>query len=139
MAKDGIARKMGENSERHSKQDSCGDGGKTCSSAFGDTGSALYKCSDGGSTQNRSCGGCLPRLPVSAPLMRGSFPFSSSISALVDTPIRVPRVSKISTNRNAKDHYQEFQGEDPVKLQSSRRSGDRLGMASPLLKSGSRL
>ena len=37
-----------------------------------------------------------------APLMRGSFPSSSSMFALEETPTRVPRVSKISTKRNAK-------------------------------------
>ncbi|SCI93347.1 Uncharacterised protein [uncultured Butyricicoccus sp.] len=37
-----------------------------------------------------------------AGLMRGSLPSLSSISALVATPISVPRVSKISTNRNEK-------------------------------------
>ena len=37
-----------------------------------------------------------------APLICGSFPFSSNISALDDTPINVPIVSNISTNRNAK-------------------------------------
>ena len=34
--------------------------------------------------------------------MPGSFPSLSSISAFVATPISVPRVSKISTNRNEK-------------------------------------
>ena len=33
--------------------------------------------------------------------MRGSLPFSSSISALDETPISVPIVSNISTNKNA--------------------------------------
>ena len=38
----------------------------------------------------------------SAGLILGSFSFSSSIPAFVDTPISVPSVSKISTKRNAK-------------------------------------
>ena len=38
----------------------------------------------------------------SAGLILGSFSFSSSIPAFVETPISVPRVSKISTKRNAK-------------------------------------
>ena len=37
----------------------------------------------------------------SAPLMRGSLPSSSSMSALEATPIRVPSVSNRSTKRNA--------------------------------------
>ena len=37
----------------------------------------------------------------SAPLISGSLPSSSSMSALEAQPIRVPSVSKISTNRNA--------------------------------------
>ena len=36
---------------------------------------------------------------IKAPLMRGSLPSSSSMSALDATPIRVPRVSNRSTNR----------------------------------------
>lgn len=35
-------------------------------------------------------------------LISGRFPFSSSILALVATPVRVPRVSKISTNKKEK-------------------------------------
>ena len=35
-------------------------------------------------------------------LMRGRRPFSSNIFAFVATPITVPKVSKMSTNRNAK-------------------------------------
>ena len=38
----------------------------------------------------------------SAGLILSNFPFSSNISALLATPIRVPIVSNISTNRNAK-------------------------------------
>lgn len=38
---------------------------------------------------------------ISAPLILGSFPFSSSMSAFADTPISVPIVSNKSTNRNA--------------------------------------
>ena len=37
-----------------------------------------------------------------AGLIRGSMPFSSSISDFVATPISVPSVSKTSTNRKAK-------------------------------------
>ena len=37
----------------------------------------------------------------SAPLIWGSFPSSSNISALADTPTSVPIVSKRSTNKNA--------------------------------------
>ena len=38
---------------------------------------------------------------INAPLIFGSFPSLSSISALVATPISVPSVSKISTNKKA--------------------------------------
>lgn len=38
---------------------------------------------------------------ISAPLILGSFPSLSSMPAFVDTPIRVPSVSKRSTKRNA--------------------------------------
>ena len=38
---------------------------------------------------------------INAPLIFGSLPFLSSMSALEATPIKVPRVSNISTNRNA--------------------------------------
>src|SRR5699024_10199758 len=37
---------------------------------------------------------------IKALLTSGRLPFSSSIFALVATPVRVPRVSKISTNKN---------------------------------------
>lgn len=37
----------------------------------------------------------------SAPLILGSFPFLSNMSALDATPIKVPSVSNISTNKNA--------------------------------------
>ena len=39
---------------------------------------------------------------ISAPLIFGRCPSSSNIPALVDTPINVPIVSNISTNKNAK-------------------------------------
>ena len=74
----------------------------------------------------------------SAPLIRGSFPFSSSILALVDTPISVPRVSKISTNKKAKITTRNSREKIPENS-SFPKIGERLGIASPLLKSGSRL
>ena len=46
---------------------------------------------------------------IRAPLILGSLPSSSSIPAFVDTPIKVPRVSKISTNKNAKNNNKEIQ------------------------------
>ena len=45
---------------------------------------------------------------IRAPLMWGSWPFSSSISLLAATPMRVPRVSKVSTNRKAKMTAKKF-------------------------------
>ena len=75
---------------------------------------------------------------ISAPLMRGSFPFLSSMFALEDTPIRVPMVSNISTNRNANM----ITKNSPVfrmEKSSFPKIGARLGMESPLEKSGNRL
>ena len=73
-----------------------------------------------------------------APLIFGSFPFSSSMSALEATPIRVPSVSNISTNRNAnmmttKSMVNTFEKSICIKV------GAMLGMEIPLEKSGSRL
>ena len=70
---------------------------------------------------------------ISAPLILGSFPFSSSMSAFADTPISVPIVSNKSTNRTIK-----FREKIPLKS-SLQKIGDRLGMDNPLLKFGNRL
>ena len=70
--------------------------------------------------------------------LRGSFPFLSSMFALEDTPIRVPMVSNISTNRNANM----ITKNSPVfrmEKSSFPKIGARLGMESPLEKSGNRL
>ena len=45
-------------------------------------------------------------------MIPGSLPSLSSISALVAHPISVPRVSKISTNRNANTTTRKFS--DPI-------------------------
>ena len=75
---------------------------------------------------------------MSAPLIRGSFPSLSSISALEATPISVPIVSKISTNRNAKIITANSRSGTPSRL-NLQKIGARLGMEIPLEKSGSRL
>ena len=75
---------------------------------------------------------------ISAPLILGSFPFSSSMSAFADTPISVPIVSNKSTNRNANKMTIKFREKIPLKS-SLQKIGDRLGMDNPLLKFGSRL
>ena len=74
----------------------------------------------------------------SAPLIRGSFPSLSSISALEETPTSVPIVSKRSTNKNANKITMKSSEKIPLKS-SLQKIGDRLGIARPLLKSGSRL
>ena len=74
----------------------------------------------------------------SAPLIRGSFQFSSSIPALDETPIRVPIVSNRSTNRNEKITTIKFRDKIPEKF-ILQKTGARLGIEIPLLKSGSRL
>ena len=74
----------------------------------------------------------------SAPLIRGSFPFSSSMPAFADTPTRVPMVSNRSTNRNANRIVRKSKVKIPWKS-SLNRIGDRDGMDNPLLKSGRRL
>ena len=51
----------------------------------------------------------------SAGFICGSLPFSSSISAFEHTPIRVPKVSKRSTNRKA--NYSRFQRQEHTALQ----------------------
>ena len=73
-----------------------------------------------------------------APLMFGSLPSSSSMPALEDTPTRVPRVSKRSTNKNANRITRKSSEKTPSNC-SFAKIGERLGMESPLLKSGSRL
>ena len=51
----------------------------------------------------------------SAPLMWGSLPSSSSMSALEATPIRVPRVSNRSTKRNENMTAKKFRMPTPLK------------------------
>ena len=75
---------------------------------------------------------------ISAPLMFGSLPSLSSMSALEATPIRVPRVSNISTNRNANTMTMNWLNGIAVKF-SLQKIGARLGMEIPAEKSGSRL
>ena len=74
----------------------------------------------------------------SAPLIFGSFPSSSSISALEATPIKVPRVSNMSTNRNANMIVRKFRERTPEKSIFIKVE-DMLGMPMPELKSGSTL
>ena len=52
---------------------------------------------------------------ISAPLIFGRCPSSSNIPALVDTPINVPIVSNISTNKNAKITTMKFRENTPHK------------------------
>ena len=73
-----------------------------------------------------------------APRMFGSFPSLSSISALEATPIRVPRVSNISTNKNANMMTTKSR-ENTMEKSIFIRVGVRAGMEKPLEKSGSRL
>ena len=75
---------------------------------------------------------------ISAPLIFGRCPSSSNIPALVDTPINVPIVSNISTNKNAKITTMKFRENTPLKS-SLPNTGMILGIENPLLKSGSRL
>ena len=75
---------------------------------------------------------------ISAPLILGSFPSLSSMPAFVDTPIRVPSVSKRSTKRNANTTTTNS-SENTFLKSSFPNTGARLGIASPELKSGSRL
>ena len=74
---------------------------------------------------------------ISAPLILGSFPSSSNMSALEATPISVPIVSNISTNKNAKMTTIKFSVKIPLNC-SLPKTGIMLGIDSPLLKSGSR-
>ena len=52
---------------------------------------------------------------IRAPLMRGSLPSSSSISALEATPMRVPRVSNRSTKRKENMTAKKFRMPTPEK------------------------
>ena len=70
--------------------------------------------------------------------MFGSFPSLSSISALEATPIRVPRVSNISTNKNANMMTTKSR-ENTMEKSIFIRVGVRAGMEKPLEKLGSRL
>ena len=72
-----------------------------------------------------------------APLILGSFPSLSSISAFDATPINVPMVSNISTNKNAKITTIKFREKIPPNW-SLPRTGMILGTDKPLLKSGRR-
>ena len=73
-----------------------------------------------------------------APRILGSFPSLSSISALEATPMRVPRVSNRSTNRNANMTTKKSRDKIPEKSICIK-VGARLGTLIPLEKSGSRL
>ena len=74
----------------------------------------------------------------SAPLIFGSFPSLSSMSALDATPIRVPSVSNISTNRNANMMVTKFSDRIPEKS-ILKKVDAMLGIPSPLEKSGNTL
>ena len=70
-----------------------------------------------------------------APRILGSFPSLSSISALEATPIRVPRVSNISTNRNA--NITTRKSRDSTRLKSTCiKVSFMLGIPKPDVKSG---
>ena len=73
-----------------------------------------------------------------APLIFGSFPSLSSISALDATPISVPSVSNISTNRNANMMVTKFRDRMPLKS-ILKKVGAMLWIPKPLEKSGSTL
>ena len=73
-----------------------------------------------------------------AGLILGSFPSLSSISALDATPIRVPSVSNMSTNRNANMMVRKLNEKMPLKS-SFKNVGAMLGRERPELKSGSTL
>ena len=74
----------------------------------------------------------------SAPLIFGSLPSLSSISALEATPIRVPSVSNISTNRNA-NMMTTKSSENTMEKSIFIKVGAILGTEIPFEKSGSRL
>ncbi len=71
----------------------------------------------------------------SAPLILGSLPSLSSMSALEATPISVPSVSNMSTNRNASIMVIKFALKMPEKS-SLPRVGMTDGIASPFAKFG---
>ena len=73
-----------------------------------------------------------------APLIFGSLPSLSSMSALEATPIRVPRVSNISTNKNANMITIKSSEKTPAKSIFIK-VGAILGTEIPLEKSGRRL
>ena len=71
-------------------------------------------------------------VPITAPTV------VATASAISDTPISVPIVSNKSTNRNANRMTIKFREKIPLKS-SLQKTGDRLGMDNPLLKFGNRL
>ena len=73
-----------------------------------------------------------------APLIFGRLPSLFSISALEATPIRVPSVSNISTNKNA-NMITKKSSEKTMEKSVFKNVGAMLGMESPPEKSGSRL
>ena len=73
-----------------------------------------------------------------APFILGSFPSLSSIFAFVETPISVPIVSNISTNKNANMTTKSLS--ENILLKSNLKNiGAILGTEKPLLKLGNRL
>lgn len=83
------------------KENGYGDGGKTGPSAFRNASRTFYEGGRGGNADARADGGGDSVSHESA-FDAGQLPSSSSMFALEETPTRVPRVSKISTKRNAK-------------------------------------
>ena len=73
-----------------------------------------------------------------APLIRGSLPSLSSISALEATPISVPSVSNISTNKNA-NMMTTKSSENTMEKSIFMKVGAMLGIETPAEKSGRRL
>ena len=75
---------------------------------------------------------------IRAPRILGSFPSASSIFALDATPISVPSVSNMSTNKNANIIIKKSRLNNPEKS-TCINVGAILGIESPFEKSGSRL
>ena len=73
-----------------------------------------------------------------APFMRGSLPSLSSMSALEATPISVPSVSNMSTKRNA-NIITTKSSENTIEKSIFIKVGIMLGTEIPFEKSGSRL
>ena len=115
--KGGNCQEEGERNRGEGKENGYGDGGKTGPSAFRNASRTFYEGGRGGNAD------AAPMVVATAsamraPLMRGSFPSSSSMFALEETPTRVPRVSKYP-RKGTRRGRRRNQGSSPLRNQAA--------------------